>query len=147
MIGSVLQRVPDDQKPLLIAIAERRAADRYRGWADEVAAAAGARLRACAEREEQIAGLVEALYPDADAIQRDIVTRNPDLEEVNRTLFSGRPLAQQFMLQAQGERLGAATWRAFAQVATSREHRETFLRCATLEEDSAAVLEELLRKE
>ena len=147
VIGSVLQRVPDEQKPLLIAIAERRAAERYRGWAAEIAEPGRSQLLACADREEQIAGLVEALYPDAGAVQRDILAKNPDLDEVNRTLFAGRPLAQQFTLQARGERLGAATWRAFAEAAIGRGHRDVFLRCAPLEEESAAVLEALLKTE
>ena len=40
-------------------------------------------------------------------------------------------------LQAQGERLGAATWRSFAAGAV-------FLGCALLEEENAACLETLL---
>src|SRR5262245_14025170 len=38
-LAQVLQRVPRRQQPLLIAIAERLAADRYRGWAAEAAGA------------------------------------------------------------------------------------------------------------
>jgi hypothetical protein len=68
VLGSLLQRVPDEQKPLLIAIAERRAAERYRRWANEVTEPGRARLLACAEREEQIAALVEALHPGAAAM-------------------------------------------------------------------------------
>src|SRR2546428_5091441 len=97
IIAPVLERVPRNHQPLLIAAAERLAAERYRGWArDTRDATLGSRLRACADREEQIAGRVEALYPDAAAIQRAILASNPDLEDLNRSIFAGRPVEDQY---------------------------------------------------
>ena len=140
----LLQRVPREQHPLLIAIAERRAAERYRSWADDPAVVAHrGRLLACADREEEIAHRVEGLHPEAAAVQRGIVAANPDLDDITRSLFAGRPLAQQFAIQAEGERLGAATWRSFGRGASAAA-RDTFLACAGLEEESAAVLESIL---
>ena len=101
-------------------------------------------VTACADREEEIARRVEALTPDAASLQRQILADNPGLEEVNRSLFAGRPLDEQLVVQASGERLGAATWRSFARGAPSAEVRETFLGCATLEEESAAYLESMI---
>jgi hypothetical protein len=143
VLAPILARVSAEQRPLLIALAERLAADRYRGWA---AASSDPqrceRLLACAAREEDIARRVEALYPDAGRVQRDIAERNPDLQDVNRTLFADRPLEEQYTIQARGERLGAATWRSLAKQIPHA--RETFLACAELEEASAAVLESFL---
>lgn len=145
LLGRVLQRVPPEQQPLLIAIAERMAAERYRGWANDPAhVARKTELVACADREEEIARRVEGLHPGAAAIQHDIIARNPDLEAVNRSVFGGRPLRQQFTIQAQGERLGAATWRALAEREEHADARQTLLACAALEEDSARVLESIL---
>ena len=145
VLAPILQRVRAEHQPLLIALAERRAADRYRGWAAEVTDALRRNeLVACATREEDIAARIEALYPDAAAIQRELMEANPDLEEINRTLFADRPLPHQFAIQAQGERLGAATWRAFAHRTEAPIARETFLACAELEEQSAVVLEAML---
>lgn len=104
-------------------------------------------LRACAEREEEIAGRIEGLYPDAAQAQRDVLAQNPAIEEINRTLFAGRSLSQQFTMQAQGERLGAATWRAFGSHDPDPERRLVFLTCAALEEASALVLESILKGE
>src|SRR5262245_32690310 len=147
ILAQLLQRVPREQQPLLIAIAERRAAVRYREWAGEMAEPAQrSQLLACAEREEEIARRVESLYPGAQAIQQDIVAANPDLDEINRSLFAGRPLTQQFTIQAQGERLGAATWRALAEGAGNPKDREMLFGCAELEERSAEVLEALLQR-
>ena len=77
-------------------------------------------------------------------MQRDLVARHPDLLEINRELFAGRPLQEQFAIQARGERLGAATWLSLAKGARSPAERETLLGCALLEEESAAYLESLL---
>lgn len=145
VLAPVLQRVPRENQPLLIAMAERLAAQRYRGWAEEVSdAAQRAELLACADREEDIASRVEGLYPDAAAIQGDIRAKNPDLEDINRNLFATRPLAQQFAIQANGERLGAATWRSFVREDESGSRRETLLACAKLEEENARALEAIL---
>src|SRR5262249_55054158 len=145
VLAQVLERVPRERHPLLIALAERLAAERYRGWSADVDDPTRSQLLGCAHREEEIARRIEALYPDAAAVQEDLVAGNPDLREVNRSLFAGRPVEQQFAIQAQGERLGAATWRAFAQHSRDAKARDTFLGCAVLEEQSAAVLESLLR--
>lgn len=142
VLAPLLATVPVADQPLFIAIAERMAARRYRGWADEPAYAAhAADLRACADREETIAGRVEALYPDAARIQRDLMAAHPELETVNRTLFEGRPLPDQLTIQSRGERLGAATWRSFARAEQDAGRRDVLSSCATLEEDSARVLE------
>lgn len=143
-LAPLLARIAREQQPLLIAIAERMAAERYRGWAAEVTdPAQRAQLGACADREEEIARRVESLYPDADATERDLMARHPELALVNRSLFAGRPLTEQFAIQARGERLGSATWRAFARE-SSGPSQQTFLTCAGLEERSAEVLEAIL---
>lgn len=145
VLGRVLATVARERQPLLIALAERMAAERYRGWAADAAdGTRRAELLACADREEDIARRVEELYPGGAAMQREMLVGNPDLDEINRSLFAGRSLKQQFTIQARGERLGAATWRSFAEHATSSEARATFLACAHLEEESAVVLESYL---
>ena len=145
VIGRALERVPAQDRPLLIALAERLAAERYRGWADDPANRRHRPgLLACADREEEIARRVEALRPSAPALQRDLLAKHPELLAINRELFAGRPPDEQFAIQARGERLGAATWRSLAKRADAPAERETLLGCALLEEESAAYLESLL---
>ncbi len=144
VVGRILQRVPRDQQPILLAQRERVSARRYRDWASEITdAARRSAFLACADREEDIAHRVEALYPAAASIQGEILAKNPDLTSITGSLFSAYPLDQQFILQARGERFGAATWRSFAEDAHSAEARKVFLDCAILEEESAAFLESL----
>lgn len=144
VVGRMLQRVPRERQPILLAQRERVSAARYRGWAREVAGP-GQRsaLLACADREEEIARRVEALYPAAASIRRDILARNPDLTSITGSLFSAYALEQQFILQARGERFGATTWRSFAQDEQNPEASKVFLDCALLEEESAAFLESI----
>jgi hypothetical protein len=147
VIAPVLAQVPREQQPLLIALAERMAAERYRGWAEQVPGDADrAQLLACAAREEEIAAKIEALDPAAAAIQRDLRAKHPELSGLNRSLFAGRPLRDQFTIQARGERLGAATWRSFAKREPDAARRAALLACAELEEASALVLEALLAR-
>lgn len=144
IFAPLLARVAPEHQPLLIAIAERMAAERYRGWAEAGQdPARRSELLACAEREEEIAGRVESLYADAAAIQADLRAKHPELEGLNRSVFADRPLEDQYAIQAQGEHVGAATWRSLAKRAEPRG-RQTFLDCAELEEQSAAVLESIL---
>jgi hypothetical protein len=146
IVGPIVEKVTPEHQPLLIALAERIAARRYRAWAEVVSNPADrSRLEACAEREEDIAQSVEALSEDASNVQSELLARHAGLEATYCQLFADRPLIDQFTMQAQGERLGAATWRAFAEQTGEGRARSTFLECAKLEEESALVLEELVK--
>ena len=145
LLAPLLARVSSDRQPLFLAIAERLAADRYRGWADNRAYAAHRdRLLACSAREEEIAKRVETLRADAAAVQKEILAANPDLLDINRQLFADMSVEDQMRTQAGGERAGAAVWRAFAAQTKNDTARSTFLACADLEEASAAVLDDIL---
>lgn len=144
VLAPLLARVDPTQRPLLVALAERLAAERYRRWAAEPSLEKHRdALLACAGREEEIARRVEALFPGAEAIEREILERNPDLARINRELFE-RPLVDQLAIQANGERVGAATWRAFARAEADASRREALLGCAPLEEESARALDTIL---
>ena len=144
IIRGVLERVDPRLHPLFIAIAERQAAERYRGWAKDAGAAARSGLLACAEREDAIADRIAALYPDAAAVQTKLRADHPELGAMGDAIFAGRPLMQQFAIQAAGERAGAGAWRLFATQAPNDDARRTLLACAELEEQSAVYLESLL---
>ena len=145
ILGRLLARVPAPQHPLFVAIAERMAADRYRGWAEQ-APAQRAGLLACSEREIGIAERVESLHENAASQQQQIRDANPELAELNRNVFAGRPLEEQYAIQAQGERIGAGLWRSLAQASRSDHGKRVYLECAELEEKSAVFLESLLRE-
>ena len=145
ILGQALRRIAPQHQPVLLARLERLAAERYRKWADEYDnQSARQGLLACADREEEIARRVESLDPDASALQDKLMTENPDLLDLNRTLFEGRPLKVQFAMQAQGELAGAAAWRAYAAGASDPLAGELLQSCSSLEEENAAFLQTLL---
>lgn len=141
VLGQLMQRAAPGQQQLLMALAERMAAARYRAWADNEEGERRVSLLACAAREEEVARRIEAMHADAADVQAQIRTQNPDIGDVAREFFARFPLDEQYRLQAQAERLGAATWRSLAKRAAEPALRDVFLTCAALEEESAVVLE------
>lgn len=145
ILRQALRHIDPTLQPFLLAKLERLAAERYRNWAREYPdGSAKEGLLACADREEEIARRVESLNPDASAIQDKLLSDNPDLLELNRTLFEGRPLEVQFAMQAQGEMAGAAAWKAYGAAASDPLAGELLQSCGPLEEANAAFLQTLL---
>jgi rubrerythrin len=143
-LGPLLQRVPADHQPLFIAYAERSAAERYRSWAAaSTSPERKSALLACADREEEIASRVESLYPNAHNIQKELLASIPEFAATGQAFFAPYSLDDQFAIQAQGERIGAATWRSLAKRASAAQTRDVFLACAILEEQSAEYLESI----
>ena len=146
ILRQALRNIDPALQPLLLARLERLAAARYRAWASEHPdQSAKEGLLACADREDEIATRVESLEPNASAIQDTLLSDHPELLELNRTLFEGRPLEVQFAMQAEGERAGAAAWRAYAAAAASDPSvQELLLSCSPLEQANADFLQTLL---
>ena len=147
VLGEVMQTVDPGDRPLLLAALERLASQRYRGWANEHPDEAVKRgLGECADREEEIAKRVESVFADAAEVQQRLMADNPDLAELNRTLFEGRPLDVQFAMQAQGERAGAGAWASFATITDDERVKTTLESCCPLEEANAEFLETLISR-
>jgi len=141
----LIQALPRAIQPRLMARLEREAADRYRAWAaacPDPATAAG--LRACAEREEEVAARVETLYPPRLDERRYFSEALPTIAETYRSALDGRPVNEQYAIQAAAERRGAAFWRFLASSVADGSARETLRGCAELEERSAEFLEALV---
>ena len=147
VLGEVMQTVDPGDRPLLLAALERLASQRYRGWANEHPDEAVKRgLGECADREEEIAHRVESVFAGAAEVQQRLLADNPNLEELNRTLFEGRPLEVQFAMQAQGERAGAGAWASFAALSNDERVKTMLESCSPLEEANAEFLETLIRR-
>ena len=145
ILAGVLRKIEPNLQPFLLAKLERLAAQRYRTWAsDHSDPAAKEGLLACADREKEIARRVESLVPEAAAIQDKLLSDYPELLDLNRTLFEGRPLKVQFAMQADGERAGAAAWRAYAADASDPSAQELLQSCSPLEQANADFLQTLL---
>jgi len=145
ILAAVLRSIDPKLQPFLLAKLERLAAQRYRSWAsDHPDQSVKEGLLACADREEEIATRVESLEPNATAIQDKLLSGHPELLDLNRTLFEGRPLSVQFAMQAEGERAGAAAWLAYAAAAANPSVKELLQSCSPLEQANADFLQSLL---
>jgi hypothetical protein len=145
ILAGLLRNIEPKLQPFLLAKLERLAAQRYRTWANDYPdQSAKEGLLACADREEEIARRVESLEPHAAAIQDKLLSEHPELSDLNRTLFEGRPLKVQFAMQAEGERAGAAAWMAYGAAASDLSVRELLQSCSPLEQANADFLQGLL---
>jgi hypothetical protein len=145
ILAGALRNVDVNLQPVLLAKLERLAAQRYRNWAsDHPDQSVKKDLLACADREEEIATRVESLVPNALAVQDSLLADHPELLDLNRSLFEGRPLKVQFAMQADGERAGASAWKAFAAGASDPNAQQILLSCSSLEQANADFLQTLL---
>ena len=145
ILAGVLRNIEPQLQPFLLAKLERLAAQRYRSWAsDHPDQSVKEGLLACADREDEIATRVESLVPNATTIQDKLLSDHPELLDLNRTLFEGRPLEVQFAMQAEGERAGAAAWLAYAAAASDPSAQELLRSCSPLEQANADFLQGLL---
>lgn len=145
VLAPVIARYEPPEQRIFAALGERIAAARYRVWAKATGDdAIRATLEACADREEDIASRVESLRPDAREVQERLQRDHGDIRDQYFELLDGRPLVEQFAMQAEAERAGAAAWRAFADAAENEHDAEILRACAPLEEESAEALERII---
>src|SRR5262245_43807564 len=86
----------------VVALLESRSADRYREWAGQVADPALANgLRACADREDDIANRIRARFAGILTPPHDFDRLAPRIQAEVAALFGGQSREQQFLIQAQ----------------------------------------------
>ena len=143
LLAPLLQSLPQPSHPALLAGLERRAAQRYRGWAEELPEHRED-LMACATREDEIARRAAALFPIGEAEQGQVDGALPEATRIFLGVFEGLPLREQLRIQADAERQGAAAWRGLGAGQVDASVKEALEGCAVLEEASASLLESLL---
>lgn len=145
ILTPVAARLPLRQQRLLIAHAERQAAEMYRSWAAQVGAPERDGFLRCAAREEDIAARIEALEPEADTLRRQVEAALPsDLDAQVRAVYAGRPLEEQWEIQRRAERAGKKTWENFAAAESDPEAQAVLRTCSALEDESASFLAAVL---
>jgi len=142
----LLPELAAEEIPMTIAILERLAGERYRGWAqgaDDPIERAG--LLACAAREDEIAEFIESLEADAAGRRAELLVRFPDMDSRYESVMAGRSRAEQLRIQSEGELGGADYMRQFAQ-ATSGAAAARFTSLALCEEANSQFLSALLER-
>ena len=143
LLTPVLSRVPDAARPRFLALLERTAADRYRGWAAELPDDAEV-LNRCAQREDEIADRIEALFEIDEASLAELRALLPEARALYYAAFDGFPIDDQLRMQADAELQGANAWRSIARRVSEAAVIAELDRCSAIEEQSSRAVAELL---
>ncbi len=143
LLAPFILAVPEQAIPNFLALLERGAAQRYREWADMMPEHKSA-LLGCSQREDEIADIVQGLFPIDDAMQADIEKSLPAARDAYYSVFSNMPVENQLAIQADAELQGAAAWRGMIDENTAESLAESLQRCSMLEETSSACLRGIL---
>jgi 4-carboxymuconolactone decarboxylase len=141
LVGTFFSQCSHSEQRVLLASAERLAADQYRRWTEQTGGEGRDEFLAAAAREEQVAAVLEKLTPGAAETARALEDRFPMLPAAYRSVLEGRTLRDQFSIQAAAERAGGALLRAFAERESDAAARDELLAAAGLEEANASFLE------
>jgi 4-carboxymuconolactone decarboxylase len=141
LVGVFLSQCSPSEQRLLLGGAERIAAEQYRRWAEQGADDDRDGLLAAAEREEQVAAVLEKLTPGAAETARALEERLTTLSSLYRSFLQGRHIRDQFAIQSAAERAGGALLRAYAEREADGAARDALLAAAGLEEANASFLD------
>jgi hypothetical protein len=141
----LLPQLAEEEVPFILAILERIAAEKYRGWAEgSTDPVEREGLLACAAREDEIADFIESLNADSEIRVSELHGRFPDLRERYDSVMEGRSRQEQLRIQSEGELGGADYMRQFAD-ATAGAISARFASLAMCEEANSRFLSELIR--
>lgn len=109
ILAPFLGDVPAAALPYLLSQLERTAAERYRTWAEALPAHATG-IGECADREDDIADRVEALFPPSDEHRALVDDLMPAAKAAYYAVFEGYTAIEQMTIQEDAERQGAGAW-------------------------------------
>ncbi|MFK8020576.1 MAG: hypothetical protein AB8B86_12455 [Pseudomonadales bacterium] len=139
LLAPFISSVPAQAMPNFLALLERGAAQRYRHWAEKLPEFREG-LTACADSEDEIANIVERVFPIDPALTDELQAPLPAARETYYEAFAGLSLADQLGIQADAELQGAEAWRAMLSDDNSEELQAGLMKCITLEQESSAYL-------
>ena len=137
LLAPVLGKVEAQSRPRFLALLERAAADRYRGWAEELPEHANL-LLGCAGREDEIADRIEASFPIGVAELESLRSLLPQARDLYYAAFDGISVLDQIRMQADAELQGANAWRSVAKGVSDDAVLAQLTRCSELEELSSS---------
>jgi hypothetical protein len=143
LLGEFIGKVPAGTMPRFLALLERTAADRYRGWATALPEHADVLLQ-CAADEDEIADRIEAAFALDPALRDALEAPLPDAKQTYYDAFSPYDVWDQLRMQANAERQGARAWRNIAARHPDPAVVEVLHSCSVLEEASADAVDALI---
>ncbi len=143
LLGPFISQVPPEISPRFLALLERGAASRYRGWADMLPEHSEGLLR-CAEAEDEIANRIEAAFPMDESRRAELEAPLPGALKTYYDVFAPLDVWDQLRIQANAERQGAGAWERIAGNHPDPKVIAVLNSCSELELTSADYLDALL---
>jgi 4-carboxymuconolactone decarboxylase len=141
VVGALFGGCSPTEQRVLLAGAERLAAEQYRRWAEDADGDHRDGLIAAAAREEQVADAIEKLTPGAAEIAPTLEDRLALLRVAYGAVLQGRILRDQFAIQSAAERAGGELLRAYAERETDGAASDALSAAAALEDANAGFLD------
>ncbi len=143
LLAPFIGKVPPEAMPRFLALLERGAAERYRGWAEALPEHAD-ELTTCARAEDEIADRIDGAFALDESLRDALEAPLPDAKRTYYDVFTDMDVWDQLRVQANAERQGARAWRNIATRTTDQRVLEQLATCSTLEEASADRLDALI---
>ena len=144
-VKSLLESFAREYRPLLLSLIERQGALRLRAWSTEMVDIIQRRiLLACADQKDEIARRIEALFPNALAIESEITDSVPEVCVVSQELSRPVQLAARLATQALVDRICVRAYRDLAEREDFEQVRQTLISCAVLDAKAAESIEGVL---
>ena len=138
-----IQSVPHDALPAFLAGLERSAAERYRGWANEIPAHADD-LLGCATSEDRIAEIVTGLFPISSELQAQVDKALPAAVALYYDVFAPYTPTEQLYLQSEAEIQGSQAWVRMSEQITDEATLASLRECTALELRSSVAAKAVL---
>lgn len=138
-----IQSVPPEAQPAFLAGLERSAAQRYRGWAEDLSDHAD-ELLGCAASEDRIADIVTELFPISADQQALVDAKLPAAVALYYEVFAPYSPAEQLYLQSEAEIQGSQAWVRLSGAITDEEMLASLRECTELELQSSVVAKAVL---
>jgi hypothetical protein len=143
LLAPFISQVPAEVKPRFLALLERGAAERYRGWAAALPQHAELLMR-CAASEDEIADRIESVFGVPESLVEALHAPLPEATKTYYGVFDGMDVWDQLRVQANAERQGAQAWRTISAAISDERVLEQLTACSALEESAADALDELI---
>ena len=143
LLAPYISQVPDQIRPRFLALLERGAASRYRGWAEMLPEHSEGLLR-CAEAEDEIANRIEGAFAMDETLRDQLEAPLPGALKTYYEVFAPLDVWDQLRIQANAERQGAGAWERIAASNPNAEVIKVLNSCSELELTSADYLDALL---
>lgn len=139
LLSPFISAVPEQAVPNFLALLERGAAQRYRDWAEQLPEFREGLLK-CADSEDEIANIVERIFPIPNELAEQIKAPLPDARDTYYKVFEPFTVTEQLAIQADAELQGSRAWEAMLSDDLPIEVSEGLQTCMKLEQASSAYL-------